>query len=263
MRSWIGLPEHETTDNLIRLAERRPGSRAASYNPALYSPASSRAASSDVPRVTPSGHSFGTDAGHPPPRNDQGDLSGETNQNPTGVGLWSLVQEDFETHGRSLGEPGFWALAVHRFGNWRMDIKPGVLRKPLSAAYQTMYTGVNWLWGIDLRYSTKVGRRVRLWHHGGMVLSARAIGDDVHIRHNTTLGVAHRNAPMDAKPVIGDRVDIGVGAVVLGPIEIHDDSVVGANAVVVRSYPVGSKLVGVPARPLPDSGTSRPRRISG
>src|SRR5262249_36788801 len=102
---------------------------------------------------------------------------GDTNTNPDGKGLVELVLEDFRTHDRSLLEPGFWAVAVHRFGNWRMSIKPKALRAPFSAAYKVVSTSINWLWGIDLGYTVKLGRRVRIWHHGGVVLSARSIGD--------------------------------------------------------------------------------------
>jgi GT2 family glycosyltransferase/serine acetyltransferase len=174
---------------------------------------------------------------------------GDRNANPEGVGLVELLREDFATHDRNPLEPGFWAVAVHRFGNWRMGIRPKVVRAPLTVAYRTLFTGVNWLWGIDIGYNVKLGRRVRLWHHGTMVLSARAIGDDVHIRHNTTFGVARRDQSWKL-PTIEDRVDVGVGACVLGDVTVGHDSVIGANAVVVRSCPPHSTVVGIPGRPL-------------
>jgi serine O-acetyltransferase len=88
---------------------------------------------------------------------------------------------------------------------------------------------------------------VRIWHHGGIVLHARAIGDDVHVRHNTTFGVAHRGENW-ALPVIGDRADIGCGACILGDVHVGHDSVIGANAVVTRDVPPYAVAVGVPAR---------------
>lgn len=182
-----------------------------------------------------------------PPSHDS--LAGTTNQNPSGLSLIELIKEDFRTHDASLLEPGFWAVAVHRFGNWRMSVNQRALRVPLSLAYGVAHRVVSWLWGIDLEYSVRLGRRVRLWHHGAMILSARAIGDDVHLRHSTTLGVARRNEPWN-KPVIGDRVDIGVGACILGNVYVGDDSVIGANAVVLESCPPGAVVVGVPGRTL-------------
>jgi|SRR5882762_305555 len=172
---------------------------------------------------------------------------GDRNQNPRGIGLLKLLAEDYRTHNSRLLEPGFVAIAVHRFGNARMEVKPRLLRAPLSLAYNIMSTAVRWVCGIDLSYTVRLGRRVRLWHHGGMVLGARAIGDDVHIRHNTTFGVLNRYE-LSGKPIIGNRVDIGVGACILGAVTVGDDSVIGPNSVVLRHLPSGSVVMGVPAR---------------
>lgn len=179
-----------------------------------------------------------------------GDLSGRTNLNPVGMSLFELIAEDYRTHDRNALDPGFLAVALHRFGNWRMSVKPRVLRLPLSASYHTMYNAMSWFWGINLQYTVKLGRRVRIWHHGGMWLGARSIGDDVHIRHNVTIGMARRGDDPEGKPVIEDRVDIGSGAAILGNVRVGADSVVGANSVVVRSFPPNSTLFGVPARPV-------------
>ena len=193
--------------------------------------------------------------GKPIPRNadevaafqEAADL-GVKNLNPPGIRFLSLLREDFRTHERDLFAQGLWAIAVHRFGNWRMDIRPRILRMPFSLVYKVFYKFVEWTCGISLDYATKVGRRVRLWHHSGMILSCRSIGDDCHIRQNTTFGVARRGDPVTHRPVIGDRVDIGVGAVIVGPISIGSDSVIGANAVVLQNIPPYSVAVGVPAK---------------
>ena len=108
---------------------------------------------------------------------------------------------------------------------------------------------MTWFFGIDLGYSVKLGRRVRIWHHGGIFLGAVSIGNDVTIRHNTTMGVAHQDEKW-SKPIIEDRVDIGAGACILGAVTVGHDSVIGANSVVVRSFPPESTLFGVPARPV-------------
>jgi serine O-acetyltransferase len=172
---------------------------------------------------------------------------GDRNANPPGIGLFALLAEDYRTHDRRFLDPGFVAIALHRLGNSRMGVRPKLLRAPLTLAYRLMFTAVNWLWGIDLSYTVKLGRRVRIWHHGGIVLGARAIGDDVHIRHNTTLGLLSRSDP-NGKPIVGNRVDIGVGACILGPVTVGDDCVIGANSVVIRHLPPGSVVMGVPAR---------------
>jgi serine O-acetyltransferase len=181
--------------------------------------------------------------------------SGASNENPRGIGLLELIKEDFRTHDSSLGEAGFWAVALHRLGNARMGVKPRWLRGPLSTTYRVAYLMTDWLLGIELPYTVRLGRRVRIWHHGGIVVSARAIGDDVHIRHNTTLGVARRNEP--GLPIIGNRVDIGVGACVLGAVTVGDGAMIGANSVVVHDVPAEATAVGAPARVVMKNKLSR------
>jgi serine O-acetyltransferase len=213
-------------------------------SPATSPSAPAEGAAPEAPPTPPPGPGG---AERPPPSHDAPLPTGERNENPPGIGLLALIAEDYRTHDRKLLEPGFVAIAVHRFGNARMGVRPRVLRAPLTLLYRLMFTAVNWLWGIDLSYTVRLGRRVRIWHHGGMVLGARAIGDDVHIRHNTTFGVLNRR-DLDGKPIIGNRVDVGVGACVLGAITVGDDAVIGPNSVVLRDLPPGSVVMGIPAR---------------
>lgn len=186
---------------------------------------------------------------------------GDRNENPAGIGFLRLLAEDLRMHDGAILEQGFWAVAVHRYGNWRMGL-PRVVRPPFSLLYRFLYKCVEWTCGISLPYTTRLGRRVRLWHHGGMILHARSIGDDVHIRHNTTFGVARRDQNTDI-PVIGDRADIGAGACVLGAVMVGADSVVGANAVVLADVPAGGVAVGVPARVVASRLGSRRLEVAG
>jgi serine O-acetyltransferase len=176
-------------------------------------------------------------------------LPGDVNNNPADIGFFALIAEDFRTHDRSILDPGFWAIAIHRYGNWRMGIRPKLLRAPFSLLYRIFFTFVKLGFGIELPYVTALGRRVRIWHHGGIVIGARAIGDEVQLRHNTTIGVLH-SGDEGGQPVIGSRVDIGCGAVIAGAIEVGDDVVIGANTVVVKDVPPDSTVFGVPARPV-------------
>ena len=172
--------------------------------------------------------------------------NGGDNGNPAGVGLLALLAEDFRTHGSDPLAAGFWALAVHRIGNARMSVRPKTLRFPLTVAYRTAYRGVIALWGIDLPYNMKIGRRFRLGHHGCIHIGAREIGDDVTIQHSVTIGlIRHKTLRF---PTIGNRVEIGPGASIVGSVHIGDDSFVGANTVVGRSLPPGSQVMGIPLR---------------
>ena len=91
-----------------------------------------------------------------PPLND-----GSRNLNPIGIGFWQLLKEDYRTYERDLTELGLWAIWTHRFGNWRMGVRPKLLRLPLSLLYKFLYYFITWFWGIKLDYTVQVGRRVR------------------------------------------------------------------------------------------------------
>lgn len=176
---------------------------------------------------------------------------GDKNLNPPELTLLELLKEDYATYDRSVLELGLWAVWTHRFGNWRMGIGSRILRVPFSLLYKLSYYWITWFWGIKLDYTVKLGRRVRLWHHGGMILGAREIGDDVHIRQNTTIGLADRR-DLNAKPTIGNAVEIGTGAVVVGNITIGDGAIIGANAVVTKNVSPYTLVGGVPAKFIKD-----------
>jgi serine O-acetyltransferase len=173
---------------------------------------------------------------------------GDTDENPHDIGFFALLVEDFRTYERNPLDLGFWTVAIHRFGNWRMR-HPKMVRAPLTIAYHALFRSVRLVSDIDLPYNTKLGRRVRIWYRGGIHLGARSIGNDVHIRHNTTCGVLHRHHPT-RKPIIEDGVDIGPGVCILGDVTVGAGSVIGANSVVVRSVPPQTTVFGVPARPV-------------
>jgi serine O-acetyltransferase len=183
---------------------------------------------------------------------------GDKNLNPAGIGFLALLREDLQTYDSDPFEPGFWAVALHRFGNWRMSIRIKLVRGPFSLTYRLLARLAELIGGIHLPYTVRLGRRVRIWHHGGIVLHARSIGDDVHIRHNTTFGITCRRR-YRAIPTIEDRVDIGCGVCVLGNVTVGHDSVIGANAVVVTDIPPYTTAVGIPARVIKCSIPECPR----
>jgi len=163
------------------------------------------------------------------------------------LGLFALLREDWQTHERDLCRQGLWALAVHRFGHWRYGVRLALIRIPLSFIYKVLKLVSQILTGIDLPCEVKVGRRLTIEHFGGIIISGDAvIGDDVVLRHGVTLGLKHTG--LAGAPVIGNRVDIGAGAKILGPVHIGDGAVIGANAGVLKDVPPGALAVGVPAR---------------
>lgn len=164
------------------------------------------------------------------------------------LGLWQQIKEDWEAHGRDWTKPGFRAVAVHRFGGWRMTLEPKLLRAPFSILYRALYRKVRNGYGIELPYTVVLGRRVIIEHQGAIVIHGYChIGDDSIIRQGVTLGLRHLDRLFDA-PKLGKRVNVGAGAVILGNVTIGDDANIGANAVVLADVPPGATAVGIPAK---------------
>jgi serine O-acetyltransferase len=164
--------------------------------------------------------------------------------------LWSRVHEDWIAHGRDWTKPGFRAVAVQRFGVWRMQVQPKFLRAPFSVVYRAMYRHVRNVYGIDLPYTVQLGRRVVIEHQSGIIIHGDSvIGDDCILRQGVTLGNRYLDKPLEA-PKLGQRVNVGAGAKILGPVHIGDHANIGANAVVLHDIPSGQTAVGIPARLL-------------
>jgi serine acetyltransferase len=169
-------------------------------------------------------------------------------RNPRFPGLWQLIREDWQAHGRDWTKPGFRAIAIHRFGVWRMRLRPKLLRAPFSVLYRCLYRRIRNHYGIDLPYSAKLGRRVIIEHCGAIVIHGNCIiGDECIIRQGVTMGMRSMDRPLEV-PELGARVDVGAGAKILGKVRIEDRVQIGANAVVLADLPAGSIAVGIPAR---------------
>jgi serine O-acetyltransferase len=164
------------------------------------------------------------------------------------MGLLAQIQEDLSAHKHDWTRPGFRAVASHRFGVWRMTVKSKILRAPLSVIYRWMYRKCRNVYGIELPYTVQLGRRVIIEHQHGIVIhGASVIGDDCILRQGVTLGNRSLEKP-DEAPKLGNRVNVGAGAKILGAVVIGDDATIGANAVVVKDVPPGALAVGIPAR---------------
>ena len=172
----------------------------------------------------------------------------ETSPSSKPPGLRALIREDYIANGRDWSLPGFRAVAVYRFGVWRMGIRSRLLRMPFSFIYNRLYRHVRNHYTIEIPYTCKIGRRLMIGHQGAIVFHESAtVGDDCLIRHGVTIGASSHRRAHDV-PVIGNRVQIGAGAMVLGKIIVGDDSMIGANAVVTCDVPPGAKAVAEPAK---------------
>jgi serine O-acetyltransferase len=165
------------------------------------------------------------------------------------------------------------------FGMIRRDVKSALERDPAARSsfeILLLYPGLHavwiqrishWLWvrnfkliarwisqlargltGIEIHPGAAIGPGLFIDHGMGVVIGETAeVGSDVTLYHGVTLGGTSLSKGK-RHPTIGDRVTIGAGAKVLGNITIGSDSRIGANAVVVKSAPENSVIVGVPGQ---------------
>ncbi|MDR0483493.1 MAG: serine O-acetyltransferase [Cellulomonadaceae bacterium] len=142
----------------------------------------------------------------------------------------------------ALAYPGVHALWVHRLAHrmWHVPL----LRIPARLISQF----VRFMTGIEIHPGAQIGRRLFIDHGMGVVIGQTAIvGDDCILFHTSTLGGTSMYRGK-RHPTLGNRVMIGAGAKVLGPITLGDDVQVGANAVVTHDVPACYVAVGVPAQ---------------
>lgn len=141
----------------------------------------------------------------------------------------------------ALGYAGVHAVWGYRAAHalWRRDLK-----LPARLLSQVVRAGT----GVEIHPAARLGRRFFIDHGSGVVIGETAeVGDDCVIFHGSTLGGTSMRKGK-RHPTLGDRVVVGAGAKVLGPLLIGDDARIGANAVVLHDVPPGAAAVGVPAK---------------
>ena len=145
-----------------------------------------------------------------------------------------------------LKEQSIWAVWLYRFGR-RLDTHPeGLWKRALQMAYWPLFRIVETATGISLPRTARIGPGLRIWHFGGIFLhSDVVIGSNCTLRQGVTIGNRHIDGPV---PVIGNNVDFGAYAQVLGGIRIGDNCQIGAMSVVLCDVPDGATAVGAPAR---------------
>ncbi|WAZ26394.1 serine O-acetyltransferase [Streptomyces cinnabarinus] len=146
--------------------------------------------------------------------------------------------------------PGLWAIWSHRLAHRLYRLGVPLVPRLLSQLARA-------LTGIEIHPGAVIGRRCFIDHGMGVVIGETAVvGDDVMLYHRVTLGgTGWWTDTKTAKrhPTVGDRVVLGVGATVLGPIHVGHDTIIGAHALVLRDVPARSRVHAAPA-----SATARP-----
>jgi serine O-acetyltransferase len=142
---------------------------------------------------------------------------------------------------RGLLSQGFQALLVYRIFRWFHE--RGIPTQPIRFIVERFIEVTT---GISIPVEACIGKGLRIHHFGGIVIHPQAvIGEGCTIYHDVTLGDLGGRG---GAPRIGNHVLIGVGAKLIGQIEVGDGSRIGANAVVLRSVPPKHLAVGIPAR---------------
>jgi len=157
------------------------------------------------------------------------------------IGMFLPIYEDMKLQRKGVLSLGFLSVPICRFGHARYRFQSKWIRLPWTIIYLFLNKLVEIFCGIVIGGTAEIGRRLVIKHHGASV-----IGDDCIIRQGVTLGIRRVSHP-NAAPHLGNRVDIGAGAKILGHVHIGDGATIGANAVVLCGVPVGCIAVGVPA----------------
>jgi serine O-acetyltransferase len=166
--------------------------------------------------------------------------------------VFSSLKEDIRTvfakdpAARSVLEvllcyPGLHALWTHRLAHllWRQNLR--LLARLVSHINR-------FLTNIEIHPAARIGRRCFIDHGAGVVIGETSeIGDDVLLYQGVVLG----GTTLEKKkrhPTIGNGVEMGSGAIALGPITIGDGARIGSGSVVIKSVPPGVTVVGIPGR---------------
>jgi serine O-acetyltransferase len=159
--------------------------------------------------------------------------------------FWQILKEDRRLNGTL--RPGFHALLMYRLGRWASE-RP-IRRWPILRLAATMRFFVRNVYGIELYWESEIGRRLYIAHQGTIAMHPHCkVGDDCVIRQGSTIGASEEVTPHEEAPILGNNVQVGAGAMVLGKIRIGDNVRIGPNAVVTTDVPDNSTVLAPPSR---------------
>ncbi|KAF0162139.1 MAG: serine O-acetyltransferase [Rhodocyclaceae bacterium] len=153
-------------------------------------------------------------------------------------------------------EQSIWALWVYRMGRRLDHRREDSLHGVLTKAYWMVFRLVETLTGISLPKSAHIGPGLRIHHFGNIFIHPQVrIGANCTLRQGVTIGNRAEGGPV---PVIGDNVDFGAYAQVLGGVHVGDNCRIGAMSVVLCDVPDNCTAVGIPARIVQPSSAADP-----
>lgn len=157
-------------------------------------------------------------------------------------------QADLDRYPRRpfLKEQSIWAIWIYRFGRRVYALPPGLRKAAALKIYWLLFRLIETAVGITLPISADIGPGLRIWHFGNIIVHPDVvIGANCTLRQGVTIGNRHTDGPV---PRIGDNVEFGAYAQVLGPVRVGNNCRIGAMSLVLNDVPDGATAVGIPAR---------------
>lgn len=145
-------------------------------------------------------------------------------------------------------DPGFKYIMYMRYCNYLLNKKKNICEKVIFKLVSRKFRKYQYLYGIEIPYSTDIKEGFMINHFGGIVVHGNAkIGKNCTMLQGVTIGNNIYKSRNDVA-VIGDNVTISSGAKIIGNIKIGNNVTIGANAVVTKDIPDGAIVVGNPAK---------------
>jgi serine O-acetyltransferase len=174
------------------------------------------------------------------------------------MGAW----EDFAGDRKRYPTYAWWssatiyAVAWFRFGQFIENSTGGLARKILRQVHNFVFMFIWGLSGVGLSRGAKIGPGLFVVHGGNVNIGPGVrIGRNVSMLHGVTIGMTRTG---DDDPTLGDDVEIGANATILGPITVGDGARIGAMSLVLKDVPPGALVVAPSARVIRDFGAPPP-----